>query len=117
MIRRPPRSTLFPYTTLFRSDVADLALVLEVLQRSERLLERHLRVGRMELIEVDPVDLKAPEAARAALLEPLRPGVRRPPSPAGAAETALRGDDEAVGIRMQRLGDQVLAHLGPVGVG
>src|SRR5688572_32130187 len=24
MIRRPPRSTLFPYTTLFRSDPADL---------------------------------------------------------------------------------------------
>src|SRR2546430_10222602 len=24
MIRRPPRSTLFPYTTLFRSDLADL---------------------------------------------------------------------------------------------
>src|SRR3712207_8720563 len=24
MIRRPPRSTLFPYTTLFRSDVQDL---------------------------------------------------------------------------------------------
>src|SRR2546422_4914969 len=24
MIRRPPRSTLFPYTTLFRSDVAGL---------------------------------------------------------------------------------------------
>src|SRR5256885_9021198 len=29
MIRRPPRSTLFPYTTLFRSDaVADALLVL-----------------------------------------------------------------------------------------
>jgi len=26
MIRRPPRSTLFPYTTLFRSLVATLAL-------------------------------------------------------------------------------------------
>src|SRR5256885_10271853 len=26
MIRRPPRSTLFPYTTLFRSDVAMLTL-------------------------------------------------------------------------------------------
>src|SRR5258708_12433717 len=24
MIRRPPRSTLFPYTTLFRSDLVDL---------------------------------------------------------------------------------------------
>src|SRR3712207_8773804 len=28
MIRRPPRSTLFPYTTLFRSDPARLAVVL-----------------------------------------------------------------------------------------
>src|SRR5205823_10648896 len=27
MIRRPPRSTLFPYTTLFRSDVFRLQLV------------------------------------------------------------------------------------------
>src|SRR2546430_6313554 len=27
MIRRPPRSTLFPYTTLFRSDVAGAAAV------------------------------------------------------------------------------------------
>src|SRR5437588_7048549 len=26
MIRRPPRSTLFPYTTLFRSDLADADL-------------------------------------------------------------------------------------------
>src|SRR2546430_9368672 len=25
MIRRPPRSTLFPYTTLFRSDAAETA--------------------------------------------------------------------------------------------
>src|SRR2546429_9678293 len=29
MIRRPPRSTLFPYTTLFRSVHADLTLSLE----------------------------------------------------------------------------------------
>src|SRR3712207_8413683 len=26
MIRRPPRSTLFPYTTLFRSTIANVAL-------------------------------------------------------------------------------------------
>src|SRR2546427_3047509 len=30
MIRRPPRSTLFPYTTLFRSDFADEAEFEEV---------------------------------------------------------------------------------------
>src|SRR3712207_7978072 len=35
MIRRPPRSTLFPYTTLFRSAGADLAL-----------LDEHVRVER-----------------------------------------------------------------------
>src|SRR2546422_2019196 len=27
MIRRPPRSTLFPYTTLFRSGVGDIGVV------------------------------------------------------------------------------------------
>src|SRR5256885_11177632 len=32
MIRRPPRSTLFPYTTLFRSLLADLAQALEQAQ-------------------------------------------------------------------------------------
>src|SRR5438093_1359765 len=33
MIRRPPRSTLFPYTTLFRSDA---------LERADRVLELHV---------------------------------------------------------------------------
>src|SRR3712207_7754398 len=34
MIRRPPRSTLFPYTTLFRSDVTGGAAVTVVLHSS-----------------------------------------------------------------------------------
>src|SRR3990167_6889850 len=32
MIRRPPRSTLFPYTTLFRSVVPDRAMEIHVLE-------------------------------------------------------------------------------------
>src|SRR2546430_16728790 len=32
MIRRPPRSTLFPYTTLFRSKVGILALISRMTQ-------------------------------------------------------------------------------------
>src|SRR3712207_7386814 len=39
MIRRPPRSTLFPYTTLFRSEAAHA--LLEVVERAQRRL-RHL---------------------------------------------------------------------------
>src|SRR2546430_8381611 len=43
MIRRPPRSTLFPYTTLFRSHLSALA---------QRAHERHhdLDVGEAELV-------------------------------------------------------------------
>src|SRR5690349_23325513 len=33
MIRRPPRSTLFPYTTLFRSDREDVGIEDDVLRR------------------------------------------------------------------------------------
>src|SRR3712207_7574888 len=37
MIRRPPRSTLFPYTTLFRSRL--WAKLAKVMARAERILE------------------------------------------------------------------------------
>src|SRR3712207_9530063 len=41
MIRRPPRSTLFPYTTLFRSRVSDpYGIRMPERQRLERLLRR-----------------------------------------------------------------------------
>src|SRR3712207_7025460 len=46
MIRRPPRSTLFPYTTLFRSDLAD-ALQPAVL---DRLGDRLGEVVRVDLV-------------------------------------------------------------------
>src|SRR5439155_27101764 len=41
LLPRPPRSTLFPYTTLFRSDLADAAVF--ALTRYEG--ESHLNVG------------------------------------------------------------------------
>src|SRR2546421_8023217 len=41
MIRRPPRSTLFPYTTLFRSEDAQDVLALEL---AHRVAERRPRV-------------------------------------------------------------------------
>src|SRR3712207_9307404 len=49
MIRRPPRSTLFPYTTLFRSTVrALLSARLDRLSRPERdVLQRAAVVGKL----------------------------------------------------------------------
>src|SRR3712207_9235535 len=40
MIRRPPRSTLFPYTTLFRSPVCGKPPTVGVLHRVEALADR-----------------------------------------------------------------------------
>src|SRR5437868_8946620 len=53
MIRRPPRSTLFPYTTLFRS----------VLRRLSTQLSRTCALDRAEL-----------PLAEVVVTEPLRPG-------------------------------------------
>src|SRR3989441_9749346 len=49
MIRRPPRSTLFPYTTLFRSpqDLRQIGL----LPRELRLVSAEVSVGRRLLVD------------------------------------------------------------------
>src|SRR5438067_6431817 len=54
MIRRPPRSTLFPYTTLFRSDQRLKSARLRV----EKLL--HHRARRVEVLDQPvPVEMQA----------------------------------------------------------
>src|SRR5688572_21823666 len=47
MLRRPPRSTLFPYTTLFRSTELCYG-VLRTEGYSKRRLERHADLGRTD---------------------------------------------------------------------
>jgi hypothetical protein len=43
-------------------DVADPALADEVIERAKRLFDRRERIGRMELVEIDPVRLETPQA-------------------------------------------------------
>src|SRR3712207_8465598 len=54
MIRRPPRSTLFPYTTLFRSDVGAMHIA-QMLADDLARRHRELLVGHR--LEVDEVPL------------------------------------------------------------
>src|SRR3712207_8854773 len=69
MIRRPPRSTLFPYTTLFRS----------------RLLPTGaLGVGRPELVVMHPRE--APRKVPRAPPRPTAPASRRPGPRRGRSE-------------------------------
>src|SRR3712207_8822665 len=50
MIRRPPRSTLFPYTTLFRSNLANLQLARGAAAASQTAIRVALGAPRGRLI-------------------------------------------------------------------
>src|SRR3712207_8548234 len=61
MIRRPPRSTLFPYTTLFRSAVVPMNPLLKA-----REVEYYLRdSGARLVVALDAIAAAATEAAAA----------------------------------------------------
>src|SRR2546430_12099288 len=72
MIRRPPRSTLFPYTTLFRSQVHQVVIDLDALD-AQALGHR--------AADADDVELHAAHAVRDVPDDELQPaaGVERRP--------------------------------------
>src|SRR3712207_8172474 len=67
MIRRPPRSTLFPYTTLFRSQLdPHLHAQLGVEVRQRLVEQEHLRMADDGASQGDPLPLAPRELARLA---------------------------------------------------
>src|SRR5256885_12071937 len=90
MIRRPPRSTLFPYTTLFRSEVAR-RLGEDPLPREELFLEPaawRARLGGFARVAVNAGDAAvrlslAPPHAVDRHMRRLRPIVAGAPPPRG----------------------------------
>src|SRR5256885_8513368 len=76
MIRRPPRSTLFPYTTLFRSTTcgsveeavrgADAAVIVTDWAEFRTLASPEVREAMARPLIIDGRNLLDPEAARAA---------------------------------------------------
>ena len=83
-----------------QADVADLALVLQGDEGADRVLERHRRVGAVELVQGDLVEPEPPQAALACLTQVLGPAVGIPPPGARPHEAALGGDDQIVRIGM-----------------
>src|SRR5256885_12080080 len=65
MIRRPPRSTLFPYTTLFRSSLAFDTIYAEGQRRYVESLSAYARqfLERMEKPDVEEISGIAPAVA------------------------------------------------------
>src|SRR3712207_7588873 len=64
MIRRPPRSTLFPYTTLFRSDIQVLSEsgVLDVTRGTANLIFAGLFLGFAIKVPMFPFHTWLPDA-------------------------------------------------------
>src|SRR2546427_7763568 len=87
MIRRPPRSTLFPYTTLFRS--------VEGGQGLERALVRLLRLGPRFLVFVEAAEIEPHLDVAAIELE------RRPVRGECAALDADRSEEHTSELQSQ----------------
>src|SRR3989454_12334237 len=76
MIRRPPRSTLFPYTTLFRTDRPALGAAGALIRSARELKPGDLpHVARPRIVRRgDVVPLDEMTRRNLELVEPLRPG-------------------------------------------
>src|SRR5256886_9611509 len=95
MIRRPPRSTLFPYTTLFRSAIASGALRREI---ALILAQAGLTRAFAAIVSAEDVEEGKPSpAAFLGALERLREG-----APDLAAEQCLVVEDSRAGVEAAR---------------
>src|SRR6478672_12291145 len=81
MIRRPPRSTLFPYTTLFRSEQCDHML----------LIQQWVLRGAPEAAHTDVVRPVLPE--HVVVQNRVREGLAGPVRAAGTGEVTIRAAD------------------------
>src|SRR2546423_10352054 len=81
MIRRPPRSTLFPYPPLFRSRDAQLLAVIGHQRVERRALRHQLPVGERDRLGVD-------RRARAGRAHPPAADVAGPGAPRSEEHTA-----------------------------
>src|SRR5688572_2946763 len=86
--------------------MTDLPGALHLDQRAERFLERYFRIDGVQLVEVDALELEPLQTAVEIAFELLRAPVGVPAAGSRPRHAALRGDDEPLGVGMQRLGDQ-----------
>ena len=97
--------------------MTDLALGFQLHKGANGFLERDFGIRAVKLIDIDLFDAEAPQATLTRGAQVLRAPIRFPCPGPRPEQPALGGDHEILGIRMEGLRDQSLAHLGPVGIG
>src|SRR5205807_8703900 len=99
------------------ADVAHQARMLQVPEHLDGLRVWHLPVRGVHLIQVDSLQPKPAQAALDGLADVLGTAVGLPAVGPRPGETRLRGNDQVVGIRVERLRDQLFADVRAVRVG
>src|SRR6266513_2485318 len=92
MIRRPPRSTLFPYTTLFRSRTRDRRVAGQARPRPAR---RQLPPARLGLLPAALLGLPDPDRLLRRVRDRARPRGRASGAAAGGGGLPAEGDPAA----------------------
>ena len=110
-------SSICSVLTSDRPIAPDLALVLQVLEHADLVLERHLLVDAVQLEQVDALEAEATQAHLGLLAQVLGPADRQPDVRPVPHQAGLRRDQDVVGVRVQRLADDLLADVRAVGVG
>ena len=99
------------------ADVADLALVYEVAQRAERLVDVGVRVRAVDLVQVDPVGLQ-PAQRVLDLADDPPPGVATLVGVVSHRHVDLAGEHDAFALTCgERLANDLLGFAGGVDVG
>lgn len=96
--------------------MADLALPLQQEQLTDLVGQRDLGVDPVQLIEVDPLHTQVAQAQFGLLPQVLGTAERAPVTRARTGQPALGGDHQVLGVRMQRLADELLADERAVGI-
>src|SRR5258705_933109 len=100
MIRRPPRSTLFPYTTLFRSPVNATAVDARMAARNMRCNRRRRSARLMGRSEEHTSEL---QSLRHLVCRLLLEKKKQQPSPSGTSPLHLASDRPATHSRPDAL--------------
>src|SRR6202140_4561374 len=111
-----PRMLNLSHAHFRQTDVFDFSLRLQILQSTELIFSRHLRIDSMQLIKIDSLQAQPAQAAFASGSQVCRLSIFNPLVGTWAVKAALGGDHQPRGIGVQRLSYDFFTHAGTIGV-
>src|SRR5262245_19977386 len=92
------RTVILRQINVGNANISDLPGAAQIGQRSKGVLERHLRVGAVELKQRDGLETQSLETVIATCAQMIRPAICRPSTRAGSLVSRLSGDHQVSSI-------------------